>query len=107
MRLEFNWDIKPAYNIIAKLPGNDFPDQWVIRGNHHDAWVHGANDPVSGMAALMEEARVVGKLAKEGFAPKRTIVYCGWDAEEPGLIGSTEWVEDHASELREKGERKR
>ena len=102
LKLEFNWELQPAYNIIAKLKGSQYPDQWVIRGNHHDAWVHGASDPVSGMAALMEEARVVGELAKQGNIPKRTIVYCGWDAEEPGLLGSTEWVEDHADELKNK-----
>ncbi len=102
LKLEFNWDIKPAYNVIAKMKGSEFPDQWVIRGNHHDAWVNGAADPVSGMVALMEEARGVAELTKSGWKPKRTLVYCGWDAEEPGLIGSTEWVEDHAVELRQK-----
>lgn len=102
LKLEFDWQLKPAYNVIAKLKGTDFPDQWVIRGNHHDAWVHGASDPVSGMVALMEEARAVGELAKNGQRPKRTLVYCGWDAEEPGLIGSTEWVEDHRQELQKK-----
>ncbi|MCW5517524.1 M28 family metallopeptidase [Muriicola sp. Z0-33] len=102
LKLEFDWQLQPAYNVIAKLKGTDFPDQWVIRGNHHDAWVHGAADPVSGMVALMEEARAIGELAKNGQRPKRTLVYCGWDAEEPGLIGSTEWVEDHKQELQEK-----
>jgi N-acetylated-alpha-linked acidic dipeptidase len=102
LSLAFEWKLTPAHNVIATLKGSEYPDQWVIRGNHHDAWVHGANDPVSGMVALMEEARVVGELAKSGKRPKRTIVYCGWDAEEPGLIGSTEWVEDHKKELQEK-----
>lgn len=102
LKLEFNWDIKPAYNVIAKMKGSEFPDQWVIRGNHHDAWVNGAADPVSGMAALMEEARAVAELTKTGWRPKRTLVYCGWDAEEPGLLGSTEWAEHHARELKEK-----
>ncbi|NVN18259.1 M28 family peptidase [Muricauda sp. HICW] len=102
LKLEFDWQLKPAHNLIATLEGVEFPDEWVIRGNHHDAWVHGASDPVSGMVALMEEARVVAKLAKEGNKPKRTLVYCAWDAEEPGLIGSTEWVEDHIPELKEK-----
>jgi N-acetylated-alpha-linked acidic dipeptidase len=102
LKLEFEWKLQPAHNVIAVLKGSEYPDQWVIRGNHHDAWVHGAADPVSGMVALMEEARVVGMLAKQGQRPKRTLVYCGWDAEEPGLIGSTEWVEDHLEELREK-----
>lgn len=102
LKLEFDWQLKPAHNLIATLEGDEFPDEWVIRGNHHDAWVHGASDPISGMVALMEEARVVAKLAKEGNKPKRTLVYCAWDAEEPGLIGSTEWVEDHIPELKEK-----
>ncbi|MCA6079106.1 transferrin receptor-like dimerization domain-containing protein [Fulvivirga sedimenti] len=102
LKLEFDWQLKPAHNVIAVMPGSELPDEWVIRGNHHDAWVHGASDPVSGMVALMEEARVVGELAKAGNRPKRTMIYCAWDAEEPGLIGSTEWVEDHMSELQEK-----
>lgn len=102
LKLEFNWDIKPAYNVIAKLKGSERPDQWIIRGNHHDAWVNGADDPTSGMVAELEEARAVGELAKTGWKPKRTIVYCAWDAEEPGLLGSTEWVEFHADELRNK-----
>ena len=102
LKLEFDWQLKPAHNVIATLKGTDFPDQWVVRGNHHDAWVHGANDPISGMVALMEEARAVGELAKKGNKPKRTLVYCAWDAEEPGLIGSTEWVEDHKKELQQK-----
>lgn len=102
LKLEFDWQLRPAHNVIATMKGTDFPDQWVMRGNHHDAWVHGANDPVSGMVALMEEARAVGELAKKGQKPKRTIVYCAWDAEEPGLIGSTEWVEDHKKELQQK-----
>ena len=102
LKLEFDWQIKPAHNLIATLKGSEFPDQWIVRGNHYDAWVHGASDPVSGMVALMEEARVIGKLAKEGKRPKRSLVYCGWDAEEQGLLGSTEWVEDHRSELQQK-----
>ncbi|MFT4737158.1 MAG: N-acetylated-alpha-linked acidic dipeptidase [Paraglaciecola sp.] len=102
LKLEFDWKLTPAHNVIATMKGSTYPDQWVMRGNHHDAWVHGANDPVSGMVALMEEARAMGELAKLGLLPKRTLVYCGWDAEEPGLIGSTEWVEDHKAELQEK-----
>ncbi len=102
LKLEFDWQLTPAHNVIATLKGSKYPDQWVMRGNHHDAWVHGANDPVSGMIALMEEARVVGELAKKGQRPKRTLVYAAWDAEEPGLIGSTEWVEDHEKELQQK-----
>ena len=102
LKLEFDWQLKPAHNVIATLKGSELPDQWVVRGNHHDAWVHGASDPISGLVALMEEARVVGKLAKAGKKPKRTLVYCAWDAEETGLIGSTEWVEDHRAELQQK-----
>ena len=102
LKLEFDWQLKPAHNVIATMKGSEYPDQWVMRGNHHDAWVHGANDPVSGMVALMEEARAIGELAKKGNKPKRTLVYCAWDAEEPGLIGSTEWVEDHKKELQAK-----
>ena len=102
MKLEFNWDQAPLYNVIARLPGKEQPDEWIIRGNHHDAWVFGAEDPVSGTVALMEEARQVGALTKQGWNPRRTIIYAVWDGEEPGLLGSTEWVETHAEELREK-----
>ena len=102
LKLEFNWDIKPAYNVIAKMRGSELPDQWIMRGNHHDAWVNGADDPISGLVAEMEEARGVGELAKTGWRPKRTIIYAAWDAEEPGLLGSTEWVETHAEELKNK-----
>lgn len=102
LKLEFDWQIRPAHNVIAMVKGAQYPDQWVIRGNHHDAWVNGADDPISGMAALLEEAYAVGELMKTGWRPKRTMVFCGWDAEEPGLMGSTEWVEDHAKELQEK-----
>ena len=102
LKLAFDFSQKPIYNVIATLAGSERPDQWVIRGNHHDAWVNGANDPTSGMVALLAEARAVGVLAKNGWRPKRTIVYAAWDGEEPGLLGSTEWVETHADELRQK-----
>lgn len=95
-----NWDMKPLYDVIAKIPGSSFPDEWVIRGNHHDAWVNGAEDPISGLVAVLEEARSMGELLKQGWKPKRTIIYCAWDGEEPGLLGSTEWVETHVDELR-------
>ena len=101
LKVAFNWDTKPLYDVIAKIPGSTFPDEWIIRGNHHDAWVNGANDPVSGMAPELEEARALGELRKRGWSPKRTIVYASWDGEEPGLLGSTEWVETHEKELRE------
>ncbi|MBI1983930.1 MAG: M28 family peptidase, partial [Acidobacteria bacterium] len=100
LKVKANWDIKPIYNVIAKIPGAVYPDEWIVRGNHHDAWVNGADDPVSAMVAMMEEARAFGELVKEGWRPKRTIIYCAWDGEEQGLLGSTEWVEAHADELR-------
>ncbi len=102
LKLEFNWDIKPIFDVVAMIKGSLYPDQWIIRGNHHDAWVNGAEDPLSGQSAEMEEGKALGRLLKSGWKPKRTIVYCAWDGEEPGLIGSTEWVETHADELREK-----
>ncbi|HSM59957.1 MAG TPA: transferrin receptor-like dimerization domain-containing protein [Longimicrobiales bacterium] len=102
VRLAFDWNLVPAYDVIAVLRGSDFPDEWVVRGNHIDGWTFGAGDPLSGMVALLEEARAVGELAATGWRPKRTIVYAGWDAEEPGLLGSTEWAEHHGAELREK-----
>jgi|HubBroStandDraft_6_1064221.scaffolds.fasta_scaffold00383_13 N-acetylated-alpha-linked acidic dipeptidase len=96
-----NWDMKTLYDVIAKLPGSDQADQWVIRGNHHDGWVNGAEDPISGQAALLEEARSLGELWKQGWRPKRTIIYCAWDGEEEGLLGSTEWGETHDAELKQ------
>jgi N-acetylated-alpha-linked acidic dipeptidase len=102
LKLQFNWDIKTLYNVIAKLPGSELPDEWIIRGNHHDGWVNGAADPISGMVAEMDEARAIGELVKKGFKLKRTLVYCAWDGEEQGLLGSTEWAEDHQEELRKK-----
>ena len=102
LKLSFNWDIKPINDVVAKLPGSERPDEWVIRGNHHDGWVNGAGDPLSGQAAMLEEARAVSELVRTGWKPKRTLVYCAWDGEEPGLLGSTEWVEYHAAELQQK-----
>ena len=90
---------RPLYNVIARIPGSDFPDQWVIDGNHHDAWVHGASDPLSGAASLMETARTLAEMTRKGWKPKRTIMLAFWDGEEFGLIGSTEWMEKHADEL--------
>ena len=100
LKMLSNWDMKPLYDVIGKVPGSTIPDEWVIRGNHHDAWVNGAEDPLSGAVAVLEEARAIGELLKQGWKPKRTIIYCAWDGEEPGLLGSTEWVETHADELR-------
>ena len=102
LKATFDWKIVTLYDVIAKLEGSVFPDEWIIRGNHHDAWVNGADDPVSGMVAVLEEARAFGELWKQGWRPKRTLVYCAWDGEEQGLLGSTEWVEQHAEELRQK-----
>ncbi|HBC78766.1 MAG TPA: folate hydrolase, partial [Bacteroidales bacterium] len=102
LKLQFNWDIKQLYDVIAKLPGSELPDEWIIHGNHHDAWVNGAGDPISGIVSELEEARAIGELVKKGFKLKRTLVFCAWDGEEPGLLGSTEWTEDHQAELREK-----
>ena len=102
LKLDFDWKLRPAYNVIAMIQGSQYPDQWVIRGNHHDAWVNGANDPVSGMAAELEEAQAIGAMVKSGWKPKRTLVYCAWDAEEQGLMGSVEWVEEHAASLQAK-----
>ena len=99
LKVTSNWDLKPVNDVIAILRGSEDPDQWVIRGNHFDGWVNGADDPLSGIAAVLEEARMLGELHKQGWSPKRTIIYCAWDGEEPGLLGSTEWVETHGDEL--------
>jgi N-acetylated-alpha-linked acidic dipeptidase len=102
IRLRFEWKLTPVYDVVAVMEGSEFPDEWVVRGNHIDGWAMGAGDPISGMVALMEEARAVGELARQGMRPRRTIVYAGWDAEEPGLLGSTEWAEHHARDLQAK-----
>ena len=102
MKVLSDWNQKTLYDVIAKMRGSQEPDRWVIRGNHHDGWVFGAADPLSGQVALMAEAKAIGKLAKDGWRPKRTLVYTSWDGEEPGLLGSTEWVETHAAELKTK-----
>ena len=100
LQLAFNWDLKPVYDVIATMRGSEEPDLWVLRANHHDGWVNGAEDPTSGQVALLEEARALGQLARGGWKPRRTIVYMSWDGEEPMLLGSTEWAEQHADELR-------
>jgi N-acetylated-alpha-linked acidic dipeptidase len=100
LKVKSNWDIKPIYDVVARIPGAVFPDEWVIRGNHHDGWVNGAEDPISGQVAILEEARALGELVKSGWKPKRTIIYCAWDGEEPGLLGSTEFAEQHYDDLR-------
>src|SRR5262249_17955980 len=102
LKVNFNWDMKPLYDVIARIPGASDPDEWIIPGSHHDAWVNGGEDPVWGASAILEEARDFGTLVRQGWKPKRTIVFCVWDGEEEGLLGSTEWAEDHAGELRQK-----
>jgi N-acetylated-alpha-linked acidic dipeptidase len=101
LKVESNWDTKKVYDVIAKIPGAVEPDIWILRGNHHDAWVNGAEDPISGQVTLLEEARALGELLKQGWKPRRTIIYAAWDGEEPMLLGSTEWAEAHADELRQ------
>ena len=101
LKVAFNWDIKPVYDVVFKIQGSESPDQWIVRGNHHDGWVNGAEDPISGQIALLEEARALGELLKQGWKPKRTIIYCAWDGEEPMLLGSTEWAEYHGDELKQ------
>ncbi|MGE5143074.1 MAG: M28 family peptidase, partial [Acidobacteriota bacterium] len=98
----FDWKTRPLYDVIATVRGATSPDQWVIYGNHHDAWVNGAEDPISGQAALNESARAISALVKTGWRPARTIMFASWDGEEWGLLGSTEWAEAHADELRTK-----
>jgi N-acetylated-alpha-linked acidic dipeptidase len=102
LKVASNWDIRRLYDVIVRIPGGQYPDEWVIRGNHHDAWVNGAQDPISGLIAEMEELRGYAELLKQGWKPKRTIIYGAWDGEEEGLLGSTEWAETHADELRQK-----
>jgi N-acetylated-alpha-linked acidic dipeptidase len=99
MKLAFDWQNRPLHDVIVRIPGSEFPDEWIVHGNHHDAWVNGAADPTSGMVALMETARGLSELLKTGWRPKRTIILAGWDGEEWGLLGSTEWAEKHAQEL--------
>jgi N-acetylated-alpha-linked acidic dipeptidase len=102
LALQFDWQVRPVYNVTARVRGARWPDQWIVYGNHHDAWVNGAEDPISGMVALGETARAIGQLLKTGWRPARTIVFAAWDAEEWGLIGSTEWAEKYGAELKDK-----
>ncbi len=102
LKVQNSWDLVPIYDVIARLQGSTFPDEWILRGNHEDAWVFGAQDPLSGLVGLLDEAHAVAKLSEQGWKPKRTMVYCVWDGEEEGLFGSTEWVETHIDELRRK-----
>ena len=102
LMVKSDWSLKTLYDVIAMLKGSTYPDQWIVRGNHHDGWVYGASDPLSGQVALLEEAKALGDLERHGWKPKRTIVYTSWDGEEPGLLGSTEWAETHGAELKKK-----
>ena len=97
-----DWSLKPLYDVIARINGSESPDEWVMRGNHHDGWVAGAWDPLSGMVAELAEAKAIGALLRSGWRPRRTLIYASWDGEEPGLLGSTEWAEAHAEELQRK-----
>ena len=102
LAVKSDWSLKPVYDVIATLKGSTYPDQWIVRGNHHDGWVFGASDPLTGQVALMSEAKALGAMYRQGWRPARTIVYASWDGEEPGLLGSTEWAEEHADELKRK-----
>jgi N-acetylated-alpha-linked acidic dipeptidase len=102
LAVKSDWSLKPIYDVIAMLRGNVAPDQWIVRGNHHDGWVFGASDPLTGQVALMSEAKALGALYRQGWRPARTIVFASWDGDEPGLLGSTEWAEAHADELKRK-----
>jgi N-acetylated-alpha-linked acidic dipeptidase len=102
LKLEFDWNLVPCYDVIGMIKGAEYPDEWVVRANHHDAWVNGAADPISGQATLLEEAKAIGAMVNSGWKPKRTLVYCAWDGEEPMLLGSTEWAEAHGDELQQK-----
>jgi N-acetylated-alpha-linked acidic dipeptidase len=102
LAVKSDWSLKEIDDVIAVMKGSTWPEQWVVRGNHHDGWVFGASDPLSGQVAILAEAKAIGALVKRGWRPKRTLVYASWDAEEPMLLGSTEWTEAHASELRKK-----
>jgi len=103
LAVTFDWKIRPVYDVIGRIQGSSEADEWVVRGNHHDAWVNGAEDPVSGQVSLLEEARALGTIHKQGWQPRRTIIYAAWDGEEPMLLGSTEWAETHAVELQQHG----
>ena len=101
LKVKFDWKQVPLYDVVGRIPGGDAADEWIVRGNHHDAWVNGAEDPISGLVALLEEARAMGTLSRQGWKPRRTIVFAAWDGEGAGVLGSTEWAEQHAEELRQ------
>jgi N-acetylated-alpha-linked acidic dipeptidase len=99
MRLKMDYAQRTVWDVIGRIPGSELPDEWVVAGNHRDAWVFGAVDPGSGTAAMLEAVRGIGVLLAQGWKPRRTLVFGSWDAEEEGLIGSTEWVEEHTKQL--------
>jgi N-acetylated-alpha-linked acidic dipeptidase len=100
--IDMEYRVRPVWNVIATIKGSAEPDRWVLVGNHRDAWVYGAVDPGSGTAATLEACRAIGAAVKNGWKPRRTLMYASWDAEEYGLVGSTEWADDHAKGLDEK-----
>jgi len=102
LKIEMDNSIKPYYVVEARIRGSELPDEWVVLGNHRDAWVFGGVDPSSGTASMMEMTRALGQLKKHGMRPRRTLIVCSWDGEEVGLTGSTEWGEEFADELRKK-----
>lgn len=99
MHLKQDYRFRTLWDVIGRVRGRDLPDEWVVAGNHRDAWVYGAVDPNSGTAAMLESVHGIGELLKAGWKPKRTLIFASWDGEEEGLMGSTEWVEQHESEL--------
>jgi len=99
LMIRSDWSLKPLYDVIARIPGRESPEAWVVRGNHRDGWVFGTWDPLSGQVAMLAEAKAIGALLRSGWRPQRTVVYASWDGEEAGLLGSTEWAETHAAEL--------
>ena len=103
MRTAYDWQVRPIYNVVARIEGSHYPDEWIVHGNHHDGWCAGATDPISGAVQLMETARGFGELLAAGIRPRRTVIFALWDAEEWGLLGSTEWAETHRDDLGEKG----
>lgn len=103
MRTAYDWQVRKLFNVIARIEGSEYPDEWIVHGNHHDGWCAGATDPISGAVALMETARGFGELLAAGHRPRRTVVFALWDGEEWGLLGSTEWAETHREALGEGG----
>jgi N-acetylated-alpha-linked acidic dipeptidase len=102
LKTDMDYKLRTIWNVVARIDGNEEKDRWVVLGNHRDAWVFGAVDPNSGSSAMLEVGHGFGELLKKGWKPRRTIILCSWDAEEYGLIGSTEWAEEYANDLREK-----